>query len=78
MPAAPDLSPVVSLELRATMPTPDGPLEVVAMEVDGRWWVAARCGEWHGFGIGPQLRSAADAALTTYADGVGVNPFLRP
>lgn len=61
-----------SMDLRATVPTPDGRLEVVASEMDGRWWVVARCGRWRGFGTAPQPGSAVEAALGPYADGVSL------
>jgi hypothetical protein len=56
------------LELRASVPTPEGRLEVVAKRRGGRWWVTARCGRWSGAGLASDLGPAVSAALAPYAD----------
>ena len=58
------------LELRAAVPTNEGRLEVVALSIRGRWWIAARCGPWRGFGLHRDLGPAVDAALRPYTEGV--------
>ena len=63
--------------LRATIPTPEGKLDIAASRIDGRWWVVARCRRWRGFGMARTLGPAVDAALGPYRNGVAVNGDLR-
>lgn len=51
------------IEARSSVPTPDGPLDVVARSRGERWRVDARCAQRHGTGIGPELGGALLSAL---------------
>jgi hypothetical protein len=61
------------LELRASVPTPEGRLEVIAHRDRGRWRVIARCEMWKGVGLASDLGAAVSAALAPYAAAAAVN-----
>jgi hypothetical protein len=65
------------LELRASVPTPEGRLEVVAKRRGGRWWIIARCGMWNGVGLASDLGPAVAAALAPYADAAAIGDASR-
>lgn len=51
------------IEARSSIPTADGPLDVVARNRGEFWRVDARCADRHGTGIGRELGIALLSAL---------------
>lgn len=56
-------APTEPIEARSSVPTADGPLDVVARSRGERWWVDARCADRKGAGVGTDLGAALISAL---------------
>ena len=66
------------LEARTTVPTPAGPMSLVARSRRSRWWVSVACAGSSGTGIGPSLGLALHAAFELYAAGRDSAPTGNP